>query len=166
MSAQMELSLQMVSVNPQDALGVRSGLEQDVLVSKATTGTALSVFCVSMVKYGTKWPRPVSARPTLPGTATSARNPSIVQEEESGTRTIKFASAPTARHGMEPLALCEKPAVVEKAGMIPACNAIVHLASTGMAEHAYTAPTEKCGMHLTDPASARLALSGMANFAQ
>ena len=103
--------------------------------------------------------------PTTLGMETSVRNQLFVQEEEFGTEIIKSVSVPTVKLGMEPHALFENHVVVERIGMIQVYNAIVQLASIGMAELVFTVLTVKSLIPQLDHVSVNLALNGTINFA-
>lgn len=96
----------------------------------------------------------------------SVRNQCCAQEEESGTEIIKSVSVLTVKLGMEPHVLSDNHVVVERIGMIQVYNAIVQLASIGMAALVFTVPMEKSLILLLDHVSVNLALNGIINSAQ
>lgn len=100
------------------------------------------------------------------GMEISVRNQYCAQEEESGTEIIKSVSVLTVKLGMEPHVLSDNHVVVERIGMIQVYNAIVQLASIGMAALVFTAPMEKSLILLLDHVSVNLALNGTINSAQ
>lgn len=96
---------------------------------------------------------------------TSAKDKKTAQEAESSTRTTKCASALMAKPGTEPTVLSRSHAAVENNGTTTHFNVIALLVSTGMEEHAFSVPTEKCGTLQAEPASVKAEPNGTASSA-